>query len=238
MARWFKKSPLYASFGIEPDRTGILRAYFKDAAGNPVTHPVVRLTLAEMLAEKGPNGQSRLHPQDRALMTLALTALRDGTEESRQQEKAAAYQTDIRARAFKLEVERVHDLEDLPAPDKPRHRHLLNEPPARYKDFNISGYSADSLHADFKLCKPMLRNTGTRVQPHFRDEMDEGQLLAAYRACAALNYDDKVMLHQALLDLRRERREKDYPVINLRPAPEKKPAPEWTPRAARCSIFY
>lgn len=236
MARWFNKSPLYASFGIDPDGGGMLRAIFKNACGMPVKGPLTRITLAEILAEKDLNGHSRLHPQDRALMTLALAALREGTEDARQQERAAAYQTDIRTRAFNLELARVHDHEDLPAPDKPRHRHLLNEPEPRYKDFAINGYSAETLHADFKLRKPVLRNIGTRTEPHFRDQMNEAQLLSAYRSCGSLNYDDQVMLHQALLALRSERREKDYPVVNLRPAPAKKAEP--LPRPAARMGFY
>jgi hypothetical protein len=237
MARWFNKSPTYSSFAIEADRLG-QRAIFKNAAGEPIGGPLVKMTIAEILKEKDLGGQSRLHPQDRALLTLALATLRDMAEDRRQQDSAAAYDAAIRTRAFNLELARVNDLADLPAPDKPRHRHLLKEPEKKYKDFTIAGYSAETLHADLKLRKPVLRNIGTRTEPHFRDEMNEAVLLSAYRVCSGMNYDDQVMLHEALLTLRRERREKNYPVINLRPTLEKRPDPEREKRTFRGMIFY
>ena len=232
----FTRKPLYNDFTISGGRGNVeLFAHFTSAArGKSYTLPPHAIKEALQT--------SPLHPHDRALLVLALDQMKTLVEELT---RAAEYETYIAQRnarekrlAFLLEKDRC----DLRAPDRPYRRHLIkDEPPRRYKSHTLLTGTPENIRVALKLIKPeMIQSFSPRMlSPRFAIELDEHRLLYEHNNNKHLNYDDQVMVHEALLELRAYKIQNDLPVIPLRPTPSDTPphTPD-RPRYRRYGIYF
>lgn len=226
----FRRKPLYSSFTIVADARGVLCARFNAATNrNDVTlHPSIM--VEQILALK-------LHPEDSALMSLALQQIRKQAEDAAFEKQY----NDIceQRNAREKRIARLLDLDrcDLQAPERPRHRHLIkNEPPRRYKSFSLLTGTPDNIRASLKLLRPEMYYSATNRShtPRFTMDFDEHRLLYEHNNNGHLNYDDKLMVHEALLELRAHKIQNNMPVIALHASAAR---PERTPERPRFRGF-
>jgi hypothetical protein len=162
------------------------------------------------------SGRKRLHPQDRALLTQALSCLKMSREER------AHKCSNEQFRALLDSAQKAHaralrqDHEDLPPPDKLFRRHTIQEPPCLYKSFSIEAGDKE-YRAALHLIKPEMKHDtlNNRHEPCHAHNLTEGLLLQTYRTPHHLNYDDQKLVHEALLALRKHKLENNQPRIKL-----------------------
>ena len=218
----FKRKPLYNDFTITAGSGGglDLRAHFTSATkGKDAALP------AKDILERLHAGT--LHPADRDLFMLALEHIATRNEDHRMTTAYSDYVERCETQQRRIHNMLASDRYDLPAPDHPYRRHLLkDEPPRRYKSYTLLTGTPDNIRVALKRVKPdMYYSASSRSHhPRFTDDFTEHRLLYEHRNNGHLNYDDQVMVHEALLEMRAYKIQNDLPIIPQR-APEPAPKP-------------
>ena len=220
----FTRKAIYDDFTLSGGKGGVpLFAHFTTAARGKrdATLP------AHAILEQVRGGL--LHPDDSALFMLALERMAVLIENDRftaEFEAAAARRTAEEKRIANL---LAADRYDLRAPDKPfrRHLHGKNEPPRRYKGYALLTGDHDNIRASLKLVRPEMYHVldARAHHPRFTHDFTEHRLLYEHHNNGHLNYDDQLMVHEALLALRAYKINNNLPAISLHPAAADKPAP-------------
>lgn len=237
----FKSKPLYNDFTITADASGgNLFAHFTSTARkkNGAPDTARNATLPPyILAEQVRDG--KMHPDDRALFMLALERMTLLSENGRFH--AAFKDAAARCKAAQTRIENLlaSDRYDLPPPEKPYRRHLnrKDEPARFYKSFTLITGTPDNIRASLKLVKPDMHYSATSraYHPHFTNDFTEHRLLYEYNNNGHLNYDDQLLVHEALRELRAYKIQNNLPVIPLKPVPP--PQPE-RPRYRGHGIYF
>lgn len=237
----FKKKPAYTDFEVEEaaSRPSYLIARFNCAGARGVraypgksalatragSDPVVYYTEYGLSLTLN---HEKLHPHDRVLMTHALSELHRCTEEHNIAHALQAFEDAASDRSRYIEYGAINDRFDIPSPLR---AHGQKTPGImQYRDFSLKG-GPDDLHIEMRLTKPSRSLDGFAV---FTRRHDEQTLLRALRDdTGSWHFNDQVMMRDALLALRHEKRRKQLPITTLATPEGNRPTEKMPASASR-----